>query len=190
MNTALIALDYIFDIAHPEGKIARPAQQVAERNVIAHANRVLALAKQKEWLRILVKVGFATGYVDQPKDSRMFGQVHKFGAIVLDQPGTAFHPELAAELGELVIVKPRVSAFYGTNLEAVLRARHIERLIICGVSTTWAVQSTARDAHDRDYQVLVLEEACAAATPEEHRVSMETLAHITEIVTLEDLRDL
>ncbi|CAI0720309.1 Isochorismatase family protein yecD [Serratia entomophila] len=190
MNTALIALDYIFDIAHPDGKIARPAQQVVERSVIAQANRVLALAQRKNWLRILVKVGFAAGYVDQPKHSRMFGQAHKFGAIALGQPGTAFHPELEVELGELVIVKPRVSAFYGTNLDAALRARRIERLIICGVSTTWAVQSTARDAHDRDYQVLLLEEACAAATPEEHRTSIETLAHITEIVTLEDLRDL
>lgn len=190
MNTALIALDYIFDIAHPNGKIARSAQQVMERNVIAQANRALALAQQKGWLRILVKVGFAAGYVDQPKHSRMFGQAHKFGAIALDQPGTAFHSELTAELGELVIVKPRISAFYGTNLDAALRARRIERLIICGVSTTWAVQSTARDAHDRDYQVLLLEEACAAATPEEHWESIEILSNITEIVTLEDLRNL
>ncbi|GLG81844.1 isochorismatase family cysteine hydrolase [Acinetobacter sp. V91_7] len=188
MNTALIALDYILDISHPEGKIARSAQQVLERNVISHANRALTLAQQKDWLRILVKVGFATGYVDQPKHSRMFGQVDKFGALALDQPGTAFHPDLASELGELVIIKPRVSAFYGTNLDAALRARGIERLIICGVSSTWAVQSTVRDAHDRDYQVLVLEEACAAATPEEHQISMETLAHIAEIVTLEDLK--
>ncbi|USP42123.1 isochorismatase family cysteine hydrolase [Acinetobacter sp. XS-4] len=188
MNTALIALDYILDISHPEGKIARSAQQVLERNVIGHANRALALAQQKDWLRILVKVGFAAGYVDQPKRSRMFGQVDKFCALALDQPGTAFHPDLASELGELVIVKPRVSAFYGTNLDAVLRARGIERLIICGVSSTWAVQSTVRDAHDRDYQVLLLEEACAAATLEEHQISMETLAHIAEIVTLEDLK--
>nr|WP_220496980.1 isochorismatase family cysteine hydrolase [Serratia sp. OS31] len=186
----MIILDYIFDIAHLEGKIARSAQQVAERNAIANANLVLALAQQKDWLRILVKVGFTPGYIDQPKHSRMFGQTHKLGAIELDRPGTEFHPSLAAELGELVIVKPRVSAFYGTNLDAALRARRIERLIICGVSTTWAVQSTARDAHDRDYQVLVLEEACAAATPEEHRMSMEMLAHIAEIVTLENLKDL
>lgn len=59
--------------------------------------------------------------------------------------------------------------------------------MICGVSSTWAVQATARDAHDRDYQVLILEEACAAATAEEHRISMETLATIADIVTLEQL---
>ncbi|UTL88460.1 cysteine hydrolase [Serratia marcescens] len=66
----------------------------------------------------------------------------------------------------------------------------MERLVICGVSSTWAVQATARDAHDRDYQVLILEEACAAATAEEHRISMETLATIADIVTLEQLSTL
>lgn len=190
MNTALIALDYIFDITHPDGKIARPAQQVLERNIIAKANHALALAKQKEWLSILVRVGFSAGYVDQPKHSRMFGKVHQLGAIELEQPGTEFHSELAVRLADIVITKPRVSAFYSTNLDAVLRARRIERLIICGVSTTWAVQSTARDAHDRDYKVLLLEEACAAATQNEHRASIEMLAYITEVVTLEDLRAL
>jgi nicotinamidase-related amidase len=189
VNTALIALDYIFDIAHPDGKIARSAQQIVERNVIDHANQALVLAKQKDWLRILVKVGFAANYIDQPKHSPMFGQVHKYNVLALDQPGTAFLPDLMSELGEVVIVKPRVSAFYGTNLDAVLRARGIKRLIICGVSSTWAVQSTVRDAHDRDYEVLVLEEACAAATLEEHQISMTTLAHIAEIVTLENLQD-
>ncbi|BEM87516.1 isochorismatase family protein [Serratia sp. YC16] len=187
MNTALIALDYIVDISHPEGKIARSAQQVIERDAIARANSALSLAQRKDWLRILVKVGFAAGYVDQPKYSRMFGLAHQFGAIALGQPGTDFHPDLASDLGELTIVKPRVSAFYGTNLDATLRARRIERLVICGVSSTWAVQATARDAHDRDYQVLILEEACAAATAEEHRISMETLATIADIVTLEQL---
>ena len=50
-----------------------------------------------------------------------------------------------------------------------------------------AVQAAARDAHDRDYQVLVLEEACAAASDEEHRRSIEVLGGIARIVTLDQL---
>jgi len=187
MNTALIGLDYIVDIAHPDGKIARSAKHVAERDVIAKANRALAIAREKGWFRILVKVGFAAGYADQPKQSPMFGRAHTLGAIALDGPGTAFHPELQAELADLVITKPRVSAFYGTNLDAALRAHRIERLVICGVSSSWAVQSTARDAHDRDYQVIVLEDACAAASEEEHRSSMTLLATIASVITVEEL---
>jgi nicotinamidase-related amidase len=189
MNTALIGLDYIVDIMHPTGKIARSAPHAAQRDVIGKVNRALAIAKQKEWLRVLVKVGFAPGYIDQPKHSPMFGRAHEFGAIALGQPGTAFHPDLDADV-DLIIAKPRVNAFYGTNLDPALRANRIERLVITGVSSAWAVQSTVRDAHDRDYQVFVLEDACAAASEEEHQSSMALLATIAKIITLDDLAGL
>lgn len=57
MRTALIGLDYIIDIMHPEGKIAASAAQASARHVIVHANQALQLAQQRGWLRILVKVG-------------------------------------------------------------------------------------------------------------------------------------
>lgn len=190
MSTALIGLDYIVDIMHPTGRIARSAAHAAERGVIAHANRALALADGRGWLKLLVKVGFGPGYVDQPKGSPLFGRVHELGALALDGGGCAFHPELDAQLADLVIVKPRVSAFYGTNLDAVLRACKVERLIVCGVSSSWAVQSTVRDAHDRDYQVLVLEDACAAASEAEHQSSMALLRTIARVVSMEDLEAL
>ena len=58
MSTAFIGLDYIFDIVHPSGKMAASAAHVAERGVIAKANQALAIARNKGWLTILVKVGF------------------------------------------------------------------------------------------------------------------------------------
>jgi nicotinamidase-related amidase len=57
----------------------------------------------------------------------------------------------------------------------VLRSHKVERLILAGVSTAWAVRATARDAHGRDYQVVVVEDACAAASEEEQEASMESL---------------
>ncbi|QDH30935.1 isochorismatase family cysteine hydrolase [Burkholderia pseudomallei] len=187
MNTALIGLDYIVDIMHPTGKIARSAAHAAQRDVVGRFNRALAAAKQKDWLRIGVKVGFEPGYADLPTHSPMFGRAQAFGALDLSGAGTAFHPDLDATAFQLVVVKPRVSAFYATRLEAALRARRIERVIVAGVSTAWAVQAAARDAHDRDYEVLVLEDACAAATEDEHQHSIDTLRGIARIVTLDDL---
>lgn len=187
MITAFVGLDYIVDITHPSGKIARSAGQVAERRVISKANQILSLARQNAWLTILVKVGFAKGYFEQPHHSPLFGRARELGALALDTEGTAFHPELDAQLADLVIVKPRVSAFYCTALDAALRANKVERLIVAGVSSSWAVQSTVRDAHDRDYQVVVVEDACAAATEQEHRSSMELLATISKVVQLEQL---
>jgi nicotinamidase-related amidase len=187
MNTAFIGLDYIIDIMHPEGKIARSAAHAAQRRVVEHANQALSFAQSKGWLRVLVKVGFEPGYADLPAHSPLFGRAKSLGALALNGRGTAFHPDLDSAAADLVIIKPRVSAFYGTRLEAVLRARRIERVVIAGVSTTWAVQATARDAHDRDYEVCILEDACAAISEEEHQQSIAMLGAIARIMKLDEV---
>ncbi|KMN82133.1 isochorismatase [Chromobacterium sp. LK11] len=187
MNTAFIGLDYIHDIMVDGGKVARCAEHARQRGVIAAANQAIAEARRRGWLVAQVKVGFAPSYVEQPKDSPLFGRAHEFGALDLSGPGTAFHPELDVRPEDAIVIKPRVSPFYATSLEAVLRAHRIERLILAGVSSTWAVQAAARDAHDRDYQVLVLEDGCAAASEEEHRISMRQLETIARIIRLDEL---
>jgi nicotinamidase-related amidase len=53
---------------------------------------------------------------------------------------------------DVIVMKPRVSALYCTDLEAPLQANTMQRFVLAGVSTAWAVQATACDAHDRDYQ--------------------------------------
>jgi isochorismate hydrolase len=74
------------------------------------------------------------------------------------------------------------ACFFAGHSFAVRRSRlvfgfasgsQVKRLVPAGVSTAWAVQATARDAHDRDYQVVVVEDACAAASENEHKTSME-----------------
>lgn len=190
MNTAFIGLDYIFDIMEEGGKIAHSAPHATERNCIENANKALKIARHKGWLTILVKVGFSRLYQEQPKHSPIFGKTHTSGILKLGTKGTEFHSKLDVQSTDLVIIKPRISAFYGTPLEAALRANHIQRLVVAGVSSVWAVQSTVRDAHDRDYEVLVLEEACAALNKKVHNDSMETLSAIAKIVHLPDLADL
>ena len=189
MRTAFIGLDYIIDIMHPSGKIARCAAQSSERQIISKANEALAIAHEKKWLSILVKVGFHEYYLDQPKDSPMFGRAHELGALNLNAQGTAFHPDLNTS-NCLYIIKPRVSAFYGTNLDAALRANKIERVLLAGVSTSWAVQSTARDAHDRDYQVCIVEDLCAAGDLDEHQLSIDLMSKIAKIISVDDLKNL
>ena len=187
MNTAFIGLDYIIDIMHPDGKIARSATHAAKRGIIIKANQALTIAATKGWLSILVKVGLNPLYIDQPKQSLMFGRIHQLNALKLGAYGTEFHPELNVTENHLIIIKPRISAFYGTSLDAALRANKIERLIIAGVSSSWAVQATARDAHDRDYQVCILEDACAALDDIEHQTSMKLMSMIAQIITVDDM---
>lgn len=60
----------------------------------------------------------------------MFGRAHEFGALDTEGPGTEFYPDLHVEPGDLVFVKPRVSAFYVTRLEAALRAMAFRRYLV------------------------------------------------------------
>jgi len=109
MNKALLAIDFINDIAHPDGRIAASAAHVVEQDAIAHANQALAHARAHGWLVILIKVGFDGGYLLQPKGSPMFGRAQQLGALSLADSGTDFHPELDVAPGDLVLTKPRVS---------------------------------------------------------------------------------
>ncbi|KQP15987.1 cysteine hydrolase family protein [Pseudorhodoferax sp. Leaf265] len=187
MKTAFIGLDYIVDIMHPTGKIARSAQHAANRQVIQHANTLLEHAKANDWLSVLVKVGFKPGYHEAPAFSPMFGKAKQFGALALGGPGTEFHPDLKASLADMVVEKPRINAFYGTPLEPALRAQEVKQLVVAGVSTAWAVQSLVRDAHDRDYRVVVVEDACAAVSQEEHDASIALLRGIARVVSISEL---
>ena len=186
-KTALIVIDFINDIVHPEGKIPSCAEQVLTHSTIEAANRTLAWARKSNHLIIQVKVGFDAHYHAQPKRSPMFGKANEYGALNLQAWGTKFHEKLDVQDNDMIIVKPRVSPFYGTPLDAVLRANRVEKLIICGVSTTWAIQACVREAHDRDYELTIIEDACAAHTQDEHTTSIQTLQRLTAIKKSTDL---
>lgn len=74
-----------------------------------------------------------------------------------------------------------MSSFYQTNLDLILRNNNIENIEVCGVATDLAVSSFVRDAHDRDYNVFVLEKCCAAANQKDHENSIEIISKISEI---------
>lgn len=187
MNKALLVIDFINDIAHPDGRIAASAAHVLEQDAIVHANQALAHARAHGWLVVLIKVGFDPHYLLQPKGSPMFGRAHQFGALSLGDSGTDFHADLDVQPGDLVLTKPRVSPFYGTALEPALRANHIDHLYLCGVSTSWAIQAAVREGHDRDYAITILEDACAAADATEHHASLRLLGRIAEICKVAQL---
>ena len=187
MKTALIVIDFINDIVHPDGKIPSCAYYVTQHNVLNSANLALDWARQQKHLVIQVKVGFDSHYHTQPKQSPIFGQAHLYGALNLDSWGTEFHSQLNVKSDDVIIIKSRISPFYGTALEATLRANGIEHLYICGVSTTWAIQSCVREAHDRDYQVTIISDACGAHTEQEHQESLAMLNRLATLVSSSEL---
>jgi len=87
-------------------------------------------------------------------------------------PGTEFDPCLDAQPGDLEIVKPRYSAFFGTRLDEILRGRAIDTVVVLGLTTNVCVQSTARDAWQRDYRTITLDDCCAEIGEGSHAASL------------------
>jgi nicotinamidase-related amidase len=95
---------------------------------------------------------------------------------------------LKPEPGDYDIVKHRVSPFYATPLEAILGANGVRRIYICGVSTSGAVLSAAKEGHDRDYEMVVLEDCCCALTEEQHQAVIEQMQRIAVITSSKDVK--
>lgn len=86
---------------------------------------------------------------------------------------TEFMPELVPLRGEIVVIKRRYSAFYGTDLELVLRGLGAETLFICGVNTNNCVLATAFDAFSRDFRLVVIADACGSMNGDDyHRFAL------------------
>ena len=88
----------------------------------------------------------------------------------VDDPATQVHPAVAPAPEDVVVVKKRVSAFTGSDLEVVLRSLGVTSLVLTGISTSGVVLSTLRQAADLDFGLTVLADACADTDPEVHRV--------------------
>ncbi|PSU87974.1 cysteine hydrolase family protein [Photobacterium kishitanii] len=181
MTKALVIIDFINDIVDKNGKIPSCAEQVSAHHVIDNANIAIQWAKNNNLPCIFVKVGFQSSYLELPHHSPMFGKAQQYRALELGQWGTEFHPNLNVTTDDIVIVKSRVNPFYNTALDSVLRANAITDVYFCGVSTCWAIQSAVRDAHDRDYCVHIVSDACTSATEQDHQRSLAILARIATL---------
>lgn len=120
-----------------------------------------------------VQVGFRPGYPEVSPHNRGFAAAKAAGRFMLADPETEIDSRVAPLAGEPIVIKHRVGAFLATELDQLLRAQGIERLVLAGIATSGVVLSTVRDAADRDYELTVLSDCCADSDPEAHRVLLE-----------------
>lgn len=186
-KSLFLVMDMMNDIVDENGFNAKTyGVQVKERNVLANTARAIAAARAAGVKIGFVRVGFSADYRECPPASPIFSGARNNGIFKLGTWGTEVHPSLAPQEGDFDIVKHRVSPFYGTSLEPILRANGIERVILCGVSTNGVVHSGAREAHDRDYECIILEDCCAGVTPDEHKDAIACLGRYARIVATDD----
>lgn len=159
-RSALLLMDFQPGIVSRHGGDDAP--------VLAHAVRLRDAARGAGVPVIFVTVGFRPGYPEVSPRNRMFAPVREAGGFRADSSDTSVHPKLARKEDEVHIIKRRVGAFSGTELDLVLRAGGIDTLVMAGIATSGVVLSTLRVAADLDYRCVVVADACADADTEVH----------------------
>ena len=185
----LVLVDFINEIVDRKGKLAGKgyADFIEKNRTLDRVQTLLSKAREHGIQIFHVKVGFSHEYIEHPQSSVLFGAAKKFEALQLNSWATEFHPKAEPKPNETIIIKHRVSAFYGTPLDLILRNNNITELLVCGVATDIAVQSIVRDAHDRDYSVTVVSDCCVAANDDDHEQSLRTLTKIGIVKNLNQL---
>jgi nicotinamidase-related amidase len=163
-KTALLVMDL------QNGIVSRYAEN--EKTLLPYQKAVHA-ARRNGIPVIYIRVGFSEGYPEVSPNNKRFSQIAESGGMTLSDTSTQIHESVKPEANEPVITKYRISAFAGSKLEVILKARKIEKLILCGIATSGVVLSTLREAADKDYLLTVLSDACLDSDPEVHRVLIE-----------------
>ncbi len=166
-NTLYLVCDMINDLVHADGPSKKSyGPELARRKTVENTATAIAKARAAGAKIGYVRVGFS-----------------KAGMFKLGTWGTEVHPLLAPQAGDFDIVKHRVSPFYATSLDVILRANGIQRLYVSGVSSSGAVLSAAKDGHDRGYDVFVLDDCCCALSEEQHQAVIEQVKRMTTVTT-------
>jgi len=187
-DSIYLVLDMMNDLVHPDGPNGKApyGEQSRARNIVAHTRRAIDRARAAGLPIGFVRVGFSPDYRECPASSPIFSGARKNGIFKLGGWGTQTHPDLGQQPGDFDIVKHRVSPFYATSLEVILRTRGVRRIYCSGISTNAVVQALVREGHDRDYEMVLLEDCCCALSAEEHELSVKSLQRFCRITSSAD----
>jgi len=183
-STALVVIDMQRDFIEPGGFGEMLGNDVSTlKAAIAPVARLLALFRARGWLVVHTRESHLPDLSDCPDAKRRrgtpglrIGDEGPMGRILVrGQPGNAIVPDCAPIAGEIEIDKPGKGAFHGTDLQALLTARGITHLVFCGVTTEVCVQTTMREANDRGYECLVVEEATESYFPRFKTATLEMI---------------
>ena len=184
-NTAILVIDMQADFLAPGGWAEMAGADLnVMRAPIPHHQKVLAAARKGGFPVIYTREGHRADGSDLTEVKRFrsrligagIGDNSRLGRnLVRGEPGWEIVPELAPSSGDPIIDKPGSGAFYSTELEHILIRRGIRNLVIMGVTTEVCVHTTLREASDRGFDNLLLEDCCAATVPELHRAAVEII---------------
>jgi nicotinamidase-related amidase len=176
-EAALLLVDLQRGFLHPEGFVAAQGRSVSA--CAAAARRCYALAAVARaagmpviWTRHVLRADHADGGLLTTELRPRLGEI---GALARGSEDVAIPEEAGVEAADVVLDKPRYSAFFGTALDVVLAARGIRALMVGGVTTSMCVESSVRDAAQRDIRTFVVREAVADFDEDRHAASLRAM---------------
>jgi ureidoacrylate peracid hydrolase len=177
-EAALVLVDLQRGFLHLDGFVAAQGRDVsacaaAAQHCYALAHAARAVGMPVIWTRHVLRADHADGGLLTTELRPRLGQI---GALAAGSADVEIPAEAGVQPSDFVLDKPRYSAFFGTSLDMVLAARGIRALMVGGVTTSMCVESTVRDAAQRDIRTFVVREAVADFDEGRHAASLASMA--------------
>ena len=177
-NTALLVMDMQTSIL---GRLADAAA------FTANVAKAIAHARTNNIPVLYVVVGFRPGMPEVGVTNKGFvTSKERMGTANMDE-WMRIDAAVAPLPNEMIVIKRRISAFTGSDLEVILRAQRIQHMVLTGIATGGVVLSTVREAADKDYRITVLADGCADADPEvQHVLTTKIFPRQADVISVED----
>ena len=178
-STALVCIDLQKAFLSPDGYLARKGYDPAPlRAILPAVNRVIEAARAAGCLVVHTRQGYRADLADMMRLERRgrrhmdVHDVHALGGLVRGTPDFEIVPEIEVRATDIVIDKTANGAFTYTELEPVLRVQGVTHLMLAGCTTDVCVHCTLREANDRRFQCLLIEDACASGDAYAHAAAV------------------
>ncbi len=160
----------LIDLQH--GIVSRPCAPRSGAKVVASAALMADRCRHRGMLVVLVHVNYGVdgkARLQQPVDepTAMPGEMPLNWAEIVSEVGP--------QAGDIVITKHQWGAFYGTDLDLEIRRRGIRTIVLGGIATNFGVESTARDAWERNYELILVEDAMTSVAREAHELAVRVV---------------
>jgi nicotinamidase-related amidase len=166
-RTALVVID-------PQNwTMGMPLAPNSADTILANLVRLAHALRASGGIVCTTRAAFSAGYADMLRVPVDVTLTLPDGGIPVDK--LAFRPEIEALGAEITVTKRQWSAFYGTELDLQLRRRNMTTIVLGGVMTNFGVESTARDAWQHNYAVVIAEDGCASLGAEMHAFAIEKI---------------
>jgi len=163
-TTALVLIDL------QKGIVGNPTQPNSSESVVSNAVKLADAVRKAGGTVVLVHVGF------KDAKERLSPKTEDPAPGALPSPDWyEIVPELGPEEGDVVVFKRQWGAFYGTDLELQLRRRGVKTILLAGIATNFGVESTARDAWERGFEQVFIEDATSSRSAEGHEFTFKNI---------------